>query len=170
LIGLYCGRSALYSGGASVSRSFRVWEPFVFALELWLVVIAAASLSLYGGLLVDSLFSTSPLFATLGLGLAFAGSVCAGLYVVRRATRRPLLESSAADRLRQASSYALRLGGIIVGAGAVGVYGGWFLDRWLGTSPALSIVGIVAGYAASTLLAVRYTVSVLNRERARTSE
>jgi F0F1-type ATP synthase assembly protein I len=148
-----------------VSRPFRVWEPFVFALELWLVVIAAASLSLYGGLLIDSLLRTSPLFATLGLGLAFAASVAAGLFVVRRATRQPLLGSPAADRLRQASGYALRLGLIIVGAGALGVYGGWFLDRWLGTAPALSIVGVVVGYASSTLLAVRYTISVLNRER-----
>ncbi len=148
-----------------MSRTFRVWEPFVFALELWLVVLAAASLSLYGGLYLDARLKTSPLLATLGLGLAFGSSVAGGLLVVRRATGRPLLEPRSAHRLRQASTYALRLGVIIVGAGSIGVYGGWYLDQWLGTEPVLSVIGVLAGYATSMVLAVRYTLGVVQRER-----
>jgi F0F1-type ATP synthase assembly protein I len=151
-----------------VNRPFKPWQPFLFALQLWLVVLLAASVSLYGGLLLDARLKTTPVLATLGLGVAFVASLVAGLAVVQRATGRPLLQGRAADTLRQAGGYALRLVGIILGIGAAGVYGGWFLDARLSTTPLLSIVGVVLGFTFGTWLALRYTVFVLQRERSRT--
>ena len=146
-----------------VGRPFRVWEPFLFALELWLVVLGLSSLFLYGGLFLDSRLETAPVFATLGLGAAFLSSLSGGLLLVRRATGRPLLGARQSRALRRAAGYALRLAGIVVGCGAVGVYGGWFLDGALHTRPLLTVIGIVLGYAASVSLGLRFTRAVLRR-------
>ena len=144
-----------------MSRPFKVWEPFLFALQLWLVVLALASLFLYGGLFLDFRVGTAPIFTTLGLAMAFLSSVAAGLYLVGKANEQPLLSPGTSHTLRRASGYALRLGAIIVGVGAAGVYGGWFLDDVLQTRPLLTVVGILTGYLGGVLLALRYTRTVI---------
>src|SRR5437879_5397262 len=79
-------RTSAAGVGTRVGRPFKVWEPFLFALELWLVVLGLASLFLYGGLFLDFHLHTAPVFATLGLGAAFFSSLVGGLLLVRRAT------------------------------------------------------------------------------------
>jgi F0F1-type ATP synthase assembly protein I len=39
------------------------------------------------------------------------------------------------------------LGSLLVGAVVAGTAIGWLLDEWLGTSPALSLVGVAVGIA-----------------------
>ncbi|MHB8878725.1 MAG: AtpZ/AtpI family protein [Myxococcaceae bacterium] len=57
--------------------------------------------------------------------------------------------SDAARQLQAASPYISAVWKMVGGA-VVGVLGGWFLDRWLGTGPwmlvALSVVGISVGF------------------------
>ncbi len=59
--------------------------------------------------------------------------------------------SNAARQLRAAEPYVSAVWQLVGGA-VVGVLGGYFLDKWLGTKPwllvALSIVGISAGFYA----------------------
>lgn len=142
-------------------RPFKVWEPFLFALQLWLLVLGLASLFLYGGLFLDFHLHTAPVFATLGLGAAFSSSLVGGLLLVRRAAAQPLLDAYGSRMLRQAGWYALRLAAVIVGCGAAGVYGGRLLDELLATGPLLTVFGTVLGYAASVALGLRFTRAVL---------
>jgi len=151
-------------------RPFRFWEPLLLAAELWLVILLSAGASLFGGLFLDARLHTRPVFATLGLALAFTSSVALGLLLVSRASGQPLLEPRTAQRLKQASAYALRLAGILIGIGALGVYGGWLLDAWLHTRPLLTAIGSVLGFAVSVLLGLRFTQATLwheQRERQR---
>ena len=57
--------------------------------------------------------------------------------------------------------------GFVVVAGlAVGLAGGWGLDRWLGTHPGLMIAGMLVGLAGGVLSAYRLLTDLLDPSRA----
>ena len=62
----------------------------------------------------------------------------------------------------RAAALASQFGFAVVGCLVGGVIGGQFLDRWLGTSPALFLTGLVVGLVSSIyLIYVIYRVQVL---------
>jgi F0F1-type ATP synthase assembly protein I len=59
--------------------------------------------------------------------------------------------------------YYASLSFIIPGAGLAGYLAGWYLDRYLGTSPVLAIVGAVAGAASGVAEVLQIIVRMENR-------
>jgi F0F1-type ATP synthase assembly protein I len=66
------------------------------------------------------------------------------------------------DLWTQALYYA-SLSFIIPGAGLAGYLAGWYLDRYLGTSPVLSIIGAIAGAASGVAEVLQIIIRMENR-------
>jgi F0F1-type ATP synthase assembly protein I len=59
--------------------------------------------------------------------------------------------------------YYASLSFIIPGSGLAGYLAGWYLDRYLGTGPVLSIVGAIAGAASGIAEVLQIIARVENR-------
>lgn len=71
------------------------------------------------------------------------------------AARRAITPVAPDARKGNAMGVAIRLSTDLVAAVAVGVFLGWLLDRWLGTSPWLLLLFFFLGVAAGILNVVR---------------
>lgn len=144
----------------------RIWDPFLFALSLWLIVLGTAALSLFSGLWLDVRLGTSPLFEVLGALLALGSSIVAGIWLLRGTLDLWGPAQRGRVDLLGAFGFALRIELIVFGLGALAVIPGAYVDLRLQSGTAIgTIAGVVLGLIAATVVAVRYTAGVVQQIR-----
>ena len=70
---------------------------------------------------------------------------------------------SRAEILRRAGPY-LGIGSTFLAAVATCLFGGWWLDGWLGTSPWLTLAGALLGIAAGFYMFLRIVLAARGEE------
>jgi len=81
-------------------------------------------------------------------------------------SRRPSAHRAYAEGMAEAGPY-LTVGIQLAGAMAMFVLGGYFADRWLGTSPWLLLLGALLGAVASFYTLLRLVRQLDAREKAK---
>jgi F0F1-type ATP synthase assembly protein I len=144
----------------------RPWDPFIFALQLWALVLTTSAASLTGGWVLDARLGTQPVFSLFGGLLALGASTVIGLWLVRRALGLGPPPPRSSAELLGALGYALRLELIVFGLGGLSVLAGAYLDQQTALAfPIGTVAGTVLGLGAATIVGLRYTAALLRRGR-----